>query len=236
MEIFRGISLKDILEDDTIFRPKRRDLLKEENIFFHTNALALGTEQADDTERQHELDQYRKRFEEALVRIEDKEDVIAFQQARKEIDDEFDEEAAALEAANEAPEQPPVPQLEEEEDGAKQSALAAELDNRSANMLQRDLKKSEYIDWREHPTLNGVTKQCINFFEQSYSFDTYLDDRSKKDTKFTQLADLQEEEKRSESDFSMSEDEEEDPQDNWERQRAEELYRRTRDEIGNFFF
>ena len=51
MEIFRGISLKDILEDDTIFRPKRRDLLKEENIFFHTNALALGTEQADDTER-----------------------------------------------------------------------------------------------------------------------------------------------------------------------------------------
>ena len=78
MEIFRGISLKDILEDDTIFRPKRRDLLKEENIFFHINALALGTEQADDTERQHELDQYRKRFEEALVRIEDKEDVIAF--------------------------------------------------------------------------------------------------------------------------------------------------------------
>jgi len=51
MEIFRGISLKDILEDDTIFRPKRRDLLKEENIVFHTNALALGTEQADDAER-----------------------------------------------------------------------------------------------------------------------------------------------------------------------------------------
>jgi hypothetical protein len=29
------------------------------------------------------------------VRIEDKEDVIALQQARREIDDEFDEEAVA---------------------------------------------------------------------------------------------------------------------------------------------
>jgi hypothetical protein len=32
-----------------------------------------------DFERQKELEQYRKRFEEALVRIEDKEDVMAFQ-------------------------------------------------------------------------------------------------------------------------------------------------------------
>jgi hypothetical protein len=30
-----------------------------------------------DYEKQRELDSYRKRFEEALVRIEDKEDVIA---------------------------------------------------------------------------------------------------------------------------------------------------------------
>lgn len=44
MEIFmkRGITLKDILEDDSIFRPKRRDLLKEENIVFHTNSHNIG--------------------------------------------------------------------------------------------------------------------------------------------------------------------------------------------------
>jgi hypothetical protein len=48
MEIFmkRGITLKDILEDDTIFKPKRRDLMKEENIVFHTNSHNLGNEQA----------------------------------------------------------------------------------------------------------------------------------------------------------------------------------------------
>ena len=34
----KGITLKDILEDDSIFKPKRRDLLKEDNIVFHTNS------------------------------------------------------------------------------------------------------------------------------------------------------------------------------------------------------
>ena len=76
---------------------------------FHTNTHNIGDEivisrdQGDgvlDYEKQKELEQYRKRFEEALVRIEDKEDVIALQQARREIDDEFDEEAAAQEAAS----------------------------------------------------------------------------------------------------------------------------------------
>ena len=51
---------------------------------------------AMDLEKQKELESYRKRFEEALVRIEDKEDVIALQQARREIDDEFDEDAVVV--------------------------------------------------------------------------------------------------------------------------------------------
>ena len=106
----KGISLKDILEDDSIFRPQRRDLMKEENMVFHTTSHNIGEEHLTngnqageailDFEKQKELDLYRKRFEEALVRIEDKEDVIALQQARREIDDEFDEEAAAQQEAN----------------------------------------------------------------------------------------------------------------------------------------
>lgn len=46
------------------------------------------------------------------------------------------------------------------------------------------MKKNECINWRSHPTLNEVTKFCIDYFEKNYSFDYYLDDRSKKDTKF----------------------------------------------------
>jgi hypothetical protein len=42
MEIFKKVTLKDILEDESIFRPKRRDLMKEENIVFHTNTANIG--------------------------------------------------------------------------------------------------------------------------------------------------------------------------------------------------
>jgi hypothetical protein len=48
MEIFmkRGVTLKDILEDDSLFKVKRRDLMKEENIVFHSNGHNLGIEDA----------------------------------------------------------------------------------------------------------------------------------------------------------------------------------------------
>jgi len=77
--------------------------------------------------------------------------------------------------------------------------MAAELDSRSAGSLQRDMlaHKSEFINWKEHPTLNKVTKLAITYYEHHYDFDAYLDDRSKKDNKFVNplLADDQPETK-----------------------------------------
>ena len=86
MDFFKKVSLKDILEDDDFLKPKRRNLMKEENIVFHSNYQNLGLENGEeqevvnelDFEKQREMEQYRRKFEEALVRIEDKEDVIAF--------------------------------------------------------------------------------------------------------------------------------------------------------------
>ena len=100
MEFFKKVSLKDILDDDTIFKPRRRDLMKEEHIIFHTNNANIGLGNNDEQEvvnefdfdKQREIEMYRKRFDDALIRIEDKEDVIALQQAKREIDDEFVEE------------------------------------------------------------------------------------------------------------------------------------------------
>ena len=43
-------------------------------------------------EKQKEMEVYRRKFEEALIRIEDKEDVLALENAKREIDDEFEEE------------------------------------------------------------------------------------------------------------------------------------------------
>ena len=80
------------------------------------------------------------------------------------------------------------------------------------------MKRSEFINWRTHPTLNEVTKQSIDWYEKSYSFSHYLDDRSKKDSKFihpleeeeknNKKEEEDEEEENNESDYSMSEEEE----------------------------
>ena len=185
------------------------------------------------------------------MRIEDKEDVIALQQARREIDDEFDEEAAAQEQASKdmtvASGAAEGEKQAEEEQAVNTSnnnkAMAAELDARSAGSLQRDMMahKSEFINWREHPTLNTVTKLAINYFEHHYDFDNYLDDRSKKDTKFVNpLADdvpsanagSKDQEEEEASDFSMAsggEDEEEET--GWDRGNAEMLYKQTKENI-----
>lgn len=75
------------------FKPKKVDIIKEENIVFHGTNYIMDEETNNETdlERQKELDTYRKKFEEALVRIEDQEDVIALENAKREIDDEFEE-------------------------------------------------------------------------------------------------------------------------------------------------
>lgn len=47
------------------------------------------------------MEAYRRRFEEAMIRIEDQEDVAAYREARREIDDEFDEEKVPVDEKGE---------------------------------------------------------------------------------------------------------------------------------------
>ena len=106
--------------------------------------------------------------------------------------------------------------------------------------------KHEFIDWKEHPNLNNVTKLCISYFENQYSFDHYLDDRSMKDNKFVNpLEDKSQDseaEGDKESEFSISGEEDEEMSQNgeesttWERGIAEKLYKRTRDELESKYF
>ena len=92
-----------------------------------------------------------------------------------------------------------------------------------------------------------MTKLCIDYYEHTFAFDTYLDERAKKDTKFvnplTDVADEKEggkhRDRNEDSEFSMSGEDDEDmsqtveDQATYQLQRsiAEELYKRTRDEI-----
>lgn len=111
--MYAKIGMRDILETsyDDLLKPKARNLLDEENIVFHhldhaASAFATQQNQSEQKEiqtngeanneyaemaRQAELEAYRRQFEEAMIRIEDEEDVEAFKEAKAEIDDEFDE-------------------------------------------------------------------------------------------------------------------------------------------------
>lgn len=71
------------------------------------------------------------------------------------------------------------------------------------------MKKSEFINWRTHATLNDVTKMCIEQYEHGFSFDSYLEERSKKDNKFVNpLKDAEEEKEEKEDKEDNNEDSE----------------------------
>lgn len=72
--------------------------MQEENIVFHHVGQSAGDDEVpgdgneNDYQRQKEMDAYRNKFEEAMIRIEDEEDVEAYREAKAELDDEFKEE------------------------------------------------------------------------------------------------------------------------------------------------
>jgi hypothetical protein len=50
-----------------------------------------------------------------------------------------------------------------------------------------DIKKNEEIDWAANNKLNLITKSCLSFVQQHFSFQDYLDERALKDPKFVNL-------------------------------------------------
>lgn len=85
--------MKDILSNrDLIPKIRKKDIMQEENIVFHhQNSLQISDGQEDDAQRQRDLEAYRQKFEEAMIRIEDEEDIEAYKEAKAELDDDFKE-------------------------------------------------------------------------------------------------------------------------------------------------
>ena len=181
----------DQIQSDKIqkqFQPKRFDVFKDENIIFEDaigGDLALEDEQ--ELEREAKVEQYRRRFEEALIRIEDQEDVVAMQDAKREINanddedlNEFDETNIDGEAGGE------TGRTKEELEQLRDQALKQNI-NDGISLKQGEIKKHEPIDWNNNSNINLVTRQCLNYTQLGYSFDEYLDERSKKDPKFVNV-------------------------------------------------
>ena len=71
--------MKDLLSGtaDAILKPKRRNLMQEENIVFHHVSMGnqifqdQGKKDEEDFDKLRELEIYRRKFEEAMIQIED---------------------------------------------------------------------------------------------------------------------------------------------------------------------
>ena len=59
--------------------------------------------------------------------------------------------------------------------------------NDGISLKQGEIKKHEPIDWNNNSNINLVTRQCLNYTQLGYSFDEYLDERSKKDPKLVNV-------------------------------------------------
>ena len=152
----------DQIQSDKIqkqFQPKRFDVFKDENIIFEDaigGDLALEDEQ--ELEREAKVEQYRRRFEEALIRIEDQEDVVAMQDAKREINanddedlNEFDETNIDGEAGGE------TGRTKEELEQLRDQALKQNI-NDGISLKQGEIKKHEPIDWNNNSNINLVTR------------------------------------------------------------------------------
>ena len=51
------------------------------------------------------------------------------------------------------------------------------------------MKKHQEIDWNQNNRINLVTNNCLNYMHGTYTFEEYLDERAKKNTKFVSLDD-----------------------------------------------
>ena len=83
-EFFKKVNYKEILEEGNIIKPRKLDIMKEENIVF-------GSGMEEDKDDRESAEAYKRKYEEVLIRIEDQEDVDAYKNAKREIDDEFED-------------------------------------------------------------------------------------------------------------------------------------------------
>lgn len=117
------------------------------------------------------------------------------------------------------------------------------MDKKNAAGVSKDLRKSELIDWRNHETLNNVTKTAIQYFESSYCFSNYMEERNHKESKIVKKevgitqkpGDKNQLNSDSEMNSELEEEEIDAPDPDWNRAMAEQLYSNTKHNLNLFY-
>ena len=217
--------MKDMLQKDLLPKFKPKNLMQDENIVFHhQNQTTLISQEDDDLQRQKELEAYRQKFEEAMIRIEDEEDVEAYKDQKAELDDEFKE----LEGDQELPEPFEKINLDDEAIDVREveetTKVQSKMDTRNASGAARDLKRNEMIDWQSSDALNTATKMAIRFFEREFTFEQFLKEKEEKEG-----VKCQDQESGDELDDQEAEEDLGIP--GWDRQWAERMFLETQAEL-----
>jgi len=145
-DFFKKVNYKEMLEEGNIIKPRKVDIMKMDNIVFNS-----GMEE-DEKYDKDTAEADRKKYEEVLIRIEDQEDVDAYQNAKREIDDEFDEGDIGSPTAKGSQ----ATGVDEKVDSKKK--VHKEENQDAASKTLSGVKRHEIIDWKTNESLNGVTK------------------------------------------------------------------------------
>ena len=138
-DFFRKVNYKEILEEGNIIK---KNIIRDENIVFSSGL---------DEDNNNNDEEYRRKYEEVLIRIEDEEDVEAYQNAKHEIDDEFEDVVDTGSPTNKAP------STTTGDDTNKEKKESKEPQDQASGALS-NVKRHETIDWRSNQNLNKVTK------------------------------------------------------------------------------
>eukprot|EP00826_Nyctotherus_ovalis_P042814 TRINITY_DN4464_c0_g1_i1.p1 TRINITY_DN4464_c0_g1~~TRINITY_DN4464_c0_g1_i1.p1 ORF type:complete len:568 (-),score=175.85 TRINITY_DN4464_c0_g1_i1:182-1822(-) len=167
-EFFKKIDFREVVDEEHLIR-RPKNILEKENI--RIDPIREDGKGKDDVEDNPEL---LKKLEDALIVVEDKEDVEAAENAKKEIVDEF-EFSEHEDQAPDAAQPKPVPKKREE----------------------TEFKKNELIDWENDETLQPITKKSLEFYQGEYSYEEFYSVHSATDKRF--IPEVSEEDDRSES-------------------------------------
>jgi hypothetical protein len=142
---FKKVNYKEVLEESNIFKPQKIDIFREENILFSSGF-------GDEKEDEESAEAYKRKYEEVLIKVEDQEDVDAYQNAKREIDDEFDDGETG------SPTNKGSTHATTDDGKVKKKKHHKEENLDAASKTLSGVKRFQAIDWKSNPALNTVTK------------------------------------------------------------------------------
>lgn len=205
-DFFKKIDFKEVVEEEHLIkRSKPANILVKENIRIDTTLQESSNNKQGENQPKNPADEVNstelvKKLEDALIVVEDKEDVEAANNAKREIVDEFefDENENKNNAENNNTAQPEN----------QQKPVQKKKDDNGIT----ELKKNELIDWENDTSIISVTKKSLEFYQKLNPYDEFFSQKAGTDKRFVQEEPEENEENKNEDEKNENNSEESESQ------------------------